>query len=72
MEKEVFTVSDVYDHAASIGKDIEQIVQEYGKEAIEGKLLFNYFIVYIVRLITKLLKVFPLMYIVVIPAFLNF
>ena len=37
MEKEVFAVSDVYDHAASIGKDIEQIVQEYGKESIEGK-----------------------------------
>ena len=36
MEKEIFTVSDVYEHAASIGKDIEQIVQEYGKEAIEG------------------------------------
>jgi len=35
MEKEIFAVSDVYEHAASIGKDIEQIVQEYGKEAIE-------------------------------------
>ena len=34
MEKEIFAVSDVYDHAASIGKDIEQIVQEYGKESI--------------------------------------
>lgn len=35
MEKELFTVTDVYEHAASIGKDIEQIVHDYGKEAIE-------------------------------------
>ena len=41
MEKEIFAVSDVYDHAASIGKDIEQIVQEYGKESIEGKSIIH-------------------------------
>lgn len=32
---EVFSVADVYEHAASIGKDIEYIVNQYGKEAIE-------------------------------------
>ena len=34
MAKE-FTVSDVYEHAALIGKDIETIVNDYGKDAIE-------------------------------------
>lgn len=35
MNNQLCTVSDVYDHAAAIGKDIEIIVQEYGKETIE-------------------------------------
>ncbi|XP_057295270.1 RILP-like protein 1 isoform X1 [Hydractinia symbiolongicarpus] len=30
-----FTVADVYQHAAMIGQDIEVIVNDYGKEAIE-------------------------------------
>ena len=45
MEKELFTVTDVYEHAASIGKDIEQIVHDYGKEAIEGTFQFPLFFV---------------------------
>ena len=32
---EIFTVTDVYDHAAQIGQDIEMIVNVYGQEAID-------------------------------------
>jgi len=54
MEKEVFAVTDVYEHAAAIGKDIERIVLEYGKESIEGKKKYFLHIAYFLRLLQTL------------------
>ena len=30
-----FTVADVYEHAAKIGQDIEQLIRDYGENSVE-------------------------------------
>ena len=31
-----FTLADVYEHAAKIGQDMEQLILKYGEDSVEG------------------------------------